>query len=275
MTLTLAQKTVVITGASRGIGRAIALRCARDGANLVLAAKTTDDSQQKLKGTIHDVAREVEEAGGKALALMVDVREPELVTQMAKQAAERFGGIDALVNNAGAIMLQPVEQLSMKRFDLLWQVNVRAAYACAQACAPYLKQSTNGHVINMSPPISLDPKWLGGQTGYTITKYGMSLLTMGLAKELEDVGVAVNSLWPRTLIATAAVDWIGGEAAMRAARKPEIMADAAYALLTTPSRELTGKHLLDEELLRSRGVTDFDAYAFEPGAELMKDFYVD
>ena len=202
----LSGKTVLITGGSRGIGRAIALRCARDGANVVVAAKTADDSGQKLKGTIFDVAREIEAAGGRALPLQVDVRDEAAVATMVERAVSEFGGIDVLVNNAGAIMLQPTELLPVKRFDLIFGINVRAVYLCAQACIPHLKRSSNGHILNLSPPISLEPRWFVQHTPYTTSKFAMSLMTYGLAAELKDVGVAANSLWPRTLIATAAVE---------------------------------------------------------------------
>lgn len=268
-------RTVVITGASRGIGAAIALRLAREGANLVLAAKTIDDTDQPLKGTILSVAEEVEAAGGKALPVQVDVRDEDQVAGMAAQAVERFGGIDALINNAGAIKLMPVEQLPVKRFDLLWQINVRAAYMCAHHCIPHLRRSRHAHIINMSPPVSLEPHWLGGKTGYTITKYGMSMLTIGLAEELREAPVAVNSLWPRTTIATAAVEWLGGEALMNSSRTPEIMADAVHAIVTTAPSELTGQTLIDEDLLRARGVSDFERYAVAPGTPLTPDFYIE
>ncbi len=269
-------KTVIITGASRGIGEAIALRLAREGANLVLAAKTVDDSTQKLKGTIHDVAEAVEAAGGKALALQVDVRDDARVTEMIQLTAAKFGGIDAVINNAGAIMLQPVELMPIKRFDLVWQINVRACYASAHAAIPFLRErGTPTHIINMSPPINLKSRWVGGQTGYTITKYGMTLLSMGLAEELSDTAIIPCSLWPRTGIATSAIEWIGGEDMMRQCRKPDIMADAVFELLSNPNREHAGKAMLDEEVLRASGVTDFEKYAVEPGQPLMTDFYID
>jgi citronellol/citronellal dehydrogenase len=270
-------KTVVITGASRGIGEAIALRLAAEGANLVLAAKTVDDSAQKLKGTIHDVAEAVEAAGGKALALQVDVRDDAQVQDMLERAVARFGGIDAMINNAGAILLQPVEVMPIKRFDLLWQVNVRACYAAAHYCARYLRERGDEptHIINMSPPISLKPHWIGGQTGYTITKFGMTLLAMGLAEELSDTNIIPCALWPRTGIATAAIEWIGGEDLMKQCRKPSIMADAVFELLSNPKREHAGKAMLDEEILRAAGVTDFDPYAVDPTQSLMTDFYVE
>ncbi|MBI2930811.1 MAG: NAD(P)-dependent oxidoreductase [Planctomycetes bacterium] len=268
----LAGKTVFITGASRGIGRAIALRCAHDGANVVIAAKTTE-SHPKLPGTIHDTAREVEAAGGNALAVQLDVREAERFPEAVQQTVSRFGGIDILVNNAGAITLLPVETLPLRKLDLMIAVNFRAPLALSQACVPHLKKSTNPHILNLSPPIDLTAHWLAGFTGYTMTKYGMSLLTIGLAEELKPYGIAVNSLWPKTTIATAAVQMLGGDLLAEASRTPEIVADAAHAVFTTPARELTGRHLMDEEFLRSRGVTDFERYAVQPGAQLMPDFY--
>ncbi len=271
---TLTGKTIIITGASRGIGREIALRCARDGANIVIAAKTVDDSGP-LAGTIFDVAKEVEALGGKALPLQVDVRDADKITEMAEQAVKAFGRIDVMINNAGAIKLLPVEELPVKRFDLLLQVNVRASYACAQACIPHMKAAGGGHIINMSPPLNLKPHWIAGKTGYTITKFGMTMLTIGLAEELREHGIKANSLWPRTAIATAAINWIGGEEWMNASRKPAIMADAVYEMLTDPDASLTGKSLIDEDYLRSRGYTEFDHYAYKPGAALADDFYID
>ncbi len=271
----LKNKTIVITGASRGIGRAIALKCAHDGANIVIAAKTSD-VHPKLSGTIHTVAKEVEDAGGHALALQVDVREPEQVAHMAKQAAERFGGIDILVNNAGAIRLTGTAETPPRSFDLMMQVNVRATFLCAQACLPYLLKSANAHILNLSPPISLDPRWLQNNVAYTITKYGMSLCTVGMAAEFRDQGIAVNSLWPRTIIATAAINMLMGEEGMSTSRKPEIVADAAYTIFTGPKMELTGQLLLDEDVLKKyAGVTNFDQYASVPGSPLATDFYVE
>lgn len=268
-------KTVVITGASRGIGAACAERLAREGANLVLAAKTLDDSGQHLKGTLLQVASAIEAAGGQALAVQVDVRDEAQVESMVARAVERFGRIDALINNAGAIKLAPVERLPVKRFDLLWQVNVRAAYTCSHNCIPHLRAAGGGHIINMSPPVSLATHWLEGKTGYTITKYGMSLLTLGMAEELRAARIAVNSLWPRTTIATAAVDMLGGEALMSASRTPEIMADAVYAIVSSDPATLTGRLLVDEDFLRECGQTEFDHYAVTPGATLTPDFYIE
>jgi len=266
-------RTVFVTGASRGIGKAIALRAARDGANVVVLAKTTE-SREKLQGSIHETAREVEAAGGKALAVQVDVRDAEQIAKAVDEAVARFGGIDVLVNNAGAIVMLPVEAIQVRKFDLMTAINFRAPFAAANACVPHLRKSPNAHVVNISPPIDLSPRWFAGFTGYTMTKYGMSMLTLGLAEELRADGVAVNSLWPRTTIATAAIAMLGGDALARASRTPAIMADAFHALVTTPSRELTGRHLIDEEFLKSRGVTDFEKYAVAPGEELANDLYV-
>lgn len=269
----LAGRTVIVTGGSRGIGRAIALRCARDGANVVVAAKTVEGSG-KRKGTIFDVAKEVEKAGGKALPLQVDVRDDDRVQAMADETAKRFGGIDVLVNNAGALVPMPVHQLPLKRFDLMVGINLRAAVACTQACLPHLKQGTNPHILNLSPPIDLSPHWFNGYACYTVTKYGLSMLTVGMAQELAPFGIAVNALWPRTTIATAAIEVFGGDSMVRASRTAEIMGDAAHAILTRPSREYTGQWVIDEDILREEGVNDFGRYAVAPGEKLLNDLYV-
>lgn len=271
---TLANRTLFITGASRGIGLAIALRAARDGANIVVAAKS-DAPNPKLPGTIHTAATQIEAGGGKALALKVDVREEEEVTTAVAQAAEYFGGIDILVSNASAIWLAPIGGTPMKRYDLMHDVNVRGTYLCTQACLPYLKKSTNPHVLVLSPPLNLKPKWFAHHTAYTMSKYGMSLAAFGLAAELGDDGIAVNALWPKTVIATAALAMLGGMARPENCRSPEIMADAAHAVLTRPSRERSGKFLIDEDVLRSTGVTDFAHYAVRPGEPLMTDLFLD
>ena len=273
MTAPLHGKTIFITGASRGIGRAIALKCARDGANIVIAAKT-DTPNPKLPGTIHSVAEEVREAGGQALALAVDVRDDERLSGAIKAAAEHFGGLDILVNNAGAISLTPCEFTPLKRVDLMFGVNIRASYAAAHFAIPYLKKSANAHILSLSPPIDMDPRWFRNHTAYTISKYGMTMATIGLAGELAGAGIAVNSLWPKTIIETAALKMVGGEMLGQQARTPEIMADAAYAIFSTNSRELTGQQLIDEPFLRSRGVTDFDHYAVSPGSPLLTDLFV-
>jgi citronellol/citronellal dehydrogenase len=271
--ISLKGKTLFITGASRGIGRAIALRCAREGANIIIAAKTKEP-HPKLPGTIYTAAKEVEDAGGQALPIVVDVRNDDLVDAAVKQGAEHFGGIDAVINNAGAIMLTNAQMTPMKRVDLMFQVNVRGAYTCARAAIPYLKKSDNGHIINMSPPIDLDPKWFRNHTAYTISKYGMTMAMLGLSAELKGFGIGVNSLWPRTIIATHALKMVGGMVLEKKARTPEIMADAVHGILTSPGSELTGRQLIDEVLLREKGQTEFDHYSVEPGAELLPDLYV-
>lgn len=270
---TLSGKTIVITGASRGIGKAIALRCARDGANIVVAAKTVEPTPRKPE-TIYDAVKEIEACGGKGLAFQLDVRDGDRVTAMAKAAVETFGGIDAIVNNAGAIMLTPVEYTPLKRYDLMMGVNVRASFACAQACIPHLKKSDNGHILTLSPPIDMDPRWFASHAPYTISKYGMTMLTLGLAGELKSAGVAANSLWPATTIATAAVEMLGGESMMAMSRTVDIMADAAYAILTSDSRKNSGNSYVDEEVLRANGVTDFDKYAVKPGHPLAPDLFL-
>jgi citronellol/citronellal dehydrogenase len=266
-------KTVVITGGSRGIGRSLALRAAKDGANVVLASKTSDP-HPKLPGTIHTVAAEVVAAGGQALAVQCDVRVEESVQAMVDETVKTFGGIDVLVNNAGAISLTSIDDTPMKKFDLMMGINARGMYLCTKLCVPHLRKSSNAHVLSMSPPVSLDPNWMKGHAAYTLTKYGMTLLTLGLAEELRDDGIALNALWPRTVIWTAALDMLMGEAGEASSRTPEIMADAAYAIVTTEGLKLTGQALLDEKILRDRGVTDFEQYACKPGHELQLDLYV-
>lgn len=269
----LVGRTILVTGASRGIGRAIALRAAADGANVAIAAKTVEP-HGKLQGTIHETARGVEAAGGKALAIQVDVRDDARIEAAVAETVARFGGLDAVVHNAGAIALVPVEQLSTKLLDRMLAINLRAAFVLARASVPHLKKSPHAHILHLSPPIELRAEWFAGFAGYTVSKFGLSMLTLGLAEELRPDGIAVNSLWPRTTIATAAVEMLGGEAWMNASRTPAIVADAAQAILTTPARELTGRWLIDEEVLRERGVTDFDRYAVAPGTPLQPDLYV-
>jgi len=273
----LHNKTIFITGASRGIGREMALRFAREGANLVIAAKSAEP-HPKLPGTIFSVAEEVEAAGGKALAIQLDVREDQQVKEAMQQAADRFGGIDAIINNAGAIKLVNSENLPLKRFDLMMQINTRAVLSCAQAALPWLKKSEAGHILSLSPPINMDPKWFQHYGPYTVTKYGMSMLTVGMAAEYKRYGIAVNSLWPKTLISTAAIEFEGGgKSALEKGRKPEIMADAAYEILSTQDGSLSGQILIDEDLLRERGVSDFEHYRFdsESNKPLMPDLFVD
>jgi len=271
--LSLKGRTIFITGASRGIGRAIALRCARDGASIVIAAKTVDP-HPKLAGTIHTVAEEVQAAGGRALPLRVDIRDEEAVLAAAKQAAETFGGIDVLVNNASAIGMTGTLATPIKRYDLMQTINARGTYLCSQACLPWLMKASNPHILNISPPLNLNPRWFKGHVAYTIAKYGMSMCTLGMAAEFAQQGVAVNSLWPRTTIATAAVE-VFFPGALSSSRKPEIMADAAYAILNRDNRTTTGNFFIDEAVLRSEGVTDFAPYAVTPGAALTSDLFLD
>lgn len=274
MTLNLKDKVIFITGASRGIGREIALRCAADGAKIVIAAKTSD-KHPTLEGTIHTVAEEVEKAGGRALPLVVDVRDESMVVEAISKSVETFGGIDILVNNASAINLSSTLDIPMKRADLIFGVNVRATFMCSKFCIPHLKKSTNPHILNMSPPLNMQSKWFKDHLAYTISKYGMSMCTLGLAEEFKSAGIAVNSLWPRTLIATAAISVNFPKQLYDASRKPSIVADAAYAILTSNSREVTGNFFIDEVLLKERGVKDFSNYSLHPGAPLFPDLYVE
>lgn len=274
---TLKDKVIFISGASRGIGREMAIKFAKDGAKVVIAAKSAE-AHPKLPGTIHSVAKEVEEAGGQALPLQIDVRDDEAVAAAVKQAAAHFGGIDIVINNAGAIKLANSENLQMKRFDLMHQINTRAVLSLAKAALPYLKESEHGHILSLSPPLNLDPKWFAHYGPYTITKYGMSMLTMSLAQEYRRYGIAVNSLWPQTVIATAAVEFEGGgKSILEKGRIPAIMADAAYEVLCTTDLKCTGEHLIDESVLRNNGVTDFDQYRYseENTKPLMKDLFVE
>lgn len=274
--MSLNGKTLFITGASRGIGREIALKAAADGANIVIAAKSAKP-HPKLEGTIFSVAAEVEAAGGKALALQLDVRDERAVAAAMAQAAEHFGGIDALVNNAGAIKLVGVEKLEPKRFDLMYQINTRAVMVCSQATLPYLKNSAGGHILNLSPPLNLDAKWFAQHGPYTVTKYGMSMLTLGMSEEFRKYGISVNSLWPKTMIATAAIEFeLGSRDAFKRARTPAIMADAAHVILSSQGRSITGRLLIDEDILREQGVSDFEQYRFDPaGGSLVPDLFVD
>lgn len=272
----LKHRTILITGASRGIGREMALRFAADGANLIIAAKSSQPNP-KLPGTIYTVAAEVEQAGGNALPLILDVRDDAHIEAVIAQAVEHFGGIDAVINNAGAIKLANSETLPIKRFDLMYQINTRAVLAMTQAALPWLKKSGQGHVINLSPPINLDQRWFENFGPYTVTKYGMSMLTVGMAAEFRRYNIAVNSLWPQTVISTAAIEFEGGgKALMSRGRHPRIMADAAYEILTTQNCELTGQCLIDEALLRERGVTNFEDYRFDPTNDkpLMADLFL-
>jgi citronellol/citronellal dehydrogenase len=266
-------KTIFISGSSRGIGREIALRCARDGANLVITGKTAEP-HPKLPGTIHTVAAEVEQAGGRALAIQLDVRDADALHAAVEQTAQHFGGIDVLVNNASAIGLTPTLETSAKRFDLMWGVNARATFLAAQACIPHLKQAANPHILTLSPPPNLDAKWFAPHLAYSLSKYGMSLCTLGLARELEPDGIAVNCLWPRTTIATAAIEFNFPPAVLRASRHPAIMADAAHHILTRVSRECSGNFFIDEEVLREAGVQDLEHYAVTPGTPLFNDLFL-
>lgn len=273
-TSTLAGKTLFITGASRGIGKAIALRAARDGANIVIAAKTTE-AHPKLPGTIYSAAKEIEEAGGKALACVVDIRDEAQIAAAVAKAVETFGGIDILINNASAISLTGTAATTMKRYDLMHGVNTRGTFACSQACLPHLRKASNPHILNNSPPLNMEPRWFGPHVAYTMAKFGMSMCVLGMAEELKSEGIAVNALWPRTVIATSAVqNLLGGDETMRGSRTPEIMADAAHAILTRPSREFTGNFCIDDEILKQSGVTDFSKYQSVPGAELFPDFFI-
>ncbi|MGK7295781.1 MAG: SDR family oxidoreductase [Candidatus Wenzhouxiangella sp. M2_3B_020] len=270
----LSGKTLFITGASRGIGEAIALRAASDGANIAIAAKT-DRPHPKLPGTIHTAAEAVEKAGGKALPLKVDIRDEQAVADAMEQTAQRFGGIDILVNNASAIYLAPTPEVPMKRFDLMFGVNVRGTFVCSQAAHRYLKQSDNGHILNLSPPLNMKSKWFAPHVAYTMAKYGMSMCVLGMAEEFRDDRIAVNALWPRTVIATAALAMLGGMVEPENCRKPEILADAAHRILTRPADETTGNFFIDDEVLSEAGVSDFEQYAVSPGNELATDLFVD
>ena len=270
---TLSGKTLFITGASRGIGLAIALRAARDGANVAIAAKS-DVPNPKLPGTIHTAAQAVEEAGGRALALKCDIREEGEVKAAVARTVEAFGGLDILVNNASAIWLRGVLDTPMKRFDLMQQVNARGTFLCAQACLPHLLQAPNPHILTLCPPPSLEPKWWAPHTGYTLAKMGMSFVTLGLAAEFRGRDIAINALWPRTLIATDALNMIPG-VSMANGRSPAIMADAAHAILTRPAVGFSGRFLIDDEVLRETGVTDLSGYAVDPSQPLLPDLFLD
>jgi len=269
----LKDKTLFITGASRGIGKAIALRAAQDGAKIVIAAKT-DRKHPKLPGTIHSAAEEIEAAGGQAMPIKLDIRDENAVAEAMKQAADHFGGIDILVNNASAIFLAGTEEVPMKRFDLMFGVNVRGTFVCSQAALPYLKKADNPHILNLSPPLNMDAKWFGPHVAYTMAKYGMSQCVLGMAEEFKDVPIAVNALWPRTVIATAALAMLGDAVKTENCRKPEIMADAAHWILSQPAAEVTGQFFIDDEALKEAGMTDLDDYAVEPGAPLLPDLFL-
>jgi len=268
-------KTLFITGASRGIGKAIGLRAAADGANVVIAAKTAEP-HPKLPGTIYTAADEIELAGGKALALVVDVRDEDQVEAAVEKTLETFGGIDILVNNASAISLTGTLQTPMKRYDLMHQVNIRGTYLCSQKCIPYLKKAKNPHILNLSPPLQMEERWFAPHVAYTMAKFGMSMCVLGMAGEFRKDGIAVNALWPRTAIDTAAMAMLGGPDATKHCRKPEIMADAAHIILTKDSRSFSGNFCIDDEVLTAAGITDFSPYR-HPGtreSDLLPDFFV-
>ncbi len=275
MTRSLKDKTLFITGASRGIGLAIAKRAARDGAQIAIAAKSVAENP-KIPGTIYTAAAEIEAAGGKALALACDIRFEDQVEAAMEKTVETFGCVDILINNASAIDLRGIDKLDMKRFDLMHQINARGTYLCCKAALPHLRKSDNPHILTLSPPLDLNPKWFAPNLAYTMAKYGMSLVTLGLARDLARDGIAVNSLWPETAIATAAVgNLLGGEEVIKRSRKPDIVADAAHAILTRPARETTGQFFIDALALKDEGVTDLRPYAVDPSVEAVLDFFLD
>jgi NAD(P)-dependent dehydrogenase (short-subunit alcohol dehydrogenase family) len=267
-------KTVIITGASRGIGKAIGIKLAAAGANIVIASKSVEENP-KLGGTIFSAAAEMEAAGGKALAVQCDIRFEDQVQQVVDKTVERFGGIDILVNNASAINLTPTEQTEPKRFDLMYDINVRGTFMMSRACIPYLKKGTNAHILNLSPPINMDLKWFKNHLAYTISKYNMSMIALGLSAELKKYNVAANALWPKTTIATAAVNnLLGGEALMKMSRTVDIIADAAWFILSKPSTQCTGNTFIDEQVLAAEGITDLEKYSMVPGTQLYNDLFV-
>lgn len=276
--MSLAGKTILMSGGSRGIGLAIALRAAADGANIALIAKT-DTPHPKLEGTIHTAAEEIRSAGGNALPIHGDVRNDDDIARAVEATVHEFGGIDIVINNASVIDLSGSLGLTEKKYDLMQDVNVRGTFMLSRAAIPHLEKAENPHILSLSPPVNLSPKWLGGHTGYTLAKYGMTMVTLGLAAEFAEAGIAANSLWPETTIATAAVQFsLGGDKMMRVSRTPEVYADAAYAVLTKPSRERTGQALIVEDVLRAEGVTDFAKYAAVPGTpdeQLFPDIFLD
>jgi len=272
--MSLKGKTIFITGASRGIGLGIALRAARDGANIVIAAKTAEP-HPKLPGTIFTAAKEIEAAGGKCLPCICDIRFEDQILKAVEQAVKTFGGIDILVNNASAISLNGTLGTPAKQFDLMMGINTRGTYLTSRACLPYLLKASNPHILNISPPLSMNPKWFKHHVAYTMAKCGMSMCVLGMSEEFREQGVAVNALWPRTSIWTAAMKMLAGDAAAAGSRTVEIMADAAYSIFTTPSRSLTGKFLIDEDYLRANGVKDFSKYENVPGAPLLDDFFIE
>jgi citronellol/citronellal dehydrogenase len=271
----LAGRTILMSGGSRGIGLAIALRAARDGANVALLAKTAEP-HPRLEGTVHSAAAEIETVGGQALAIVGDVRDDDTVAEAVERTFECFGGIDIVVNNASAIDVSPSTTIAMKRYDLMQDINTRGTFLLSRTCVPYLQEAENPHVLTLSPPLSLDPRWYGPHLAYTLAKFGMSMCTVGMAHEHADAGIAFNSLWPRTIIATAAVqNLLGGEAAMARSRRPEIVADAAHHILTQPARTTTGNFFIDDEVLADAGVTDLSGYAYVDDADLQVDLFLD
>jgi len=267
-------RTILITGASRGIGKAIALKLAAEGANIVVAAKSIEENP-RLGGTIFSAAKEIEEVGGDALPLQCDIRFEDQIQLVVQKAVEKFGGIDIVVNNASAISLTSTEQTEAKRFDLMHSINVRGTFLVTKACIPYLKKSSNAHILTLSPPLNLHPKWFANHVAYTITKYSMSMMTTGWAAEFKKDNIAANALWPRTTIATAAVkNLLGGDALVKMSRKPEILADAAYYILKKSPAECTGNLFVDEEVLAKEGITNLEKYAVEPGGKLYNDLFV-
>jgi citronellol/citronellal dehydrogenase len=272
--MSLRGKTLFITGASRGIGLAIGLRAARDGAQVAIAAKTAAPNP-KLPGTVYSAAEEINGAGGKALALVCDIRFEDQVAAAVAATVAAFGGIDILVNNASAISLTGTEHTPIKRFDLMHQINTRGTFLCSQACLPHLRKAENPHILNISPPLNIEERWFAPHVAYTMAKFGMSLCVLGMAGEFRRDGIAVNALWPRTAIATAAVqNLLGGDIAIRGSRKPSIMGDAAHAILTKPSREFTGRFCIDDDVLAAEGVTDLRDYAMDPNAQLLPDYFI-
>jgi citronellol/citronellal dehydrogenase len=272
--MSLRGKTLFITGASRGIGLAIGLRAARDGANVAIIAKT-DQPHPKLPGTIHTAAKEIEAAGGKGLPIACDIRFEDQVAAAVAKTVETFGGIDILVNNASAISLTGTESTDMKRYDLMHGINTRGTFMCSKHCIPALKKAANPHVLNLSPPLNMETRWFAPHVAYTMAKFGMSMCVLGMAGEYKSAGIAFNALWPRTTIATAAIqNLLGGAAAMKGSRKPEIMGDAAYVIFNRPAKECTGNFFVDDEVLASTGKTDLSEYAVDPTAPLLPDFFV-
>jgi citronellol/citronellal dehydrogenase len=270
----LKDKNLFITGASRGIGKAIALKAAKDGANIAVVAKTSEP-HPKLPGTVYTAVEDINQAGGKGLACIADIRFEEQVKNAVNTTIDEFGGIDILINDASAITLTPTLQTEMKRFDLMFSVNVRGTFLCSKLCIPYLKKSVNPHILNLSPPLNMDPKWFAHHVAYTMSKYGMSMCVLGMAEEFKKDKIAVNALWPRTAIATAAVkNLLGGDSAVKHSRKPEIVADAAYYIITEPSIECTGNFFIDDEVLIEHGITDLSKYSVVPNARLIPDFFL-